>query len=74
MPETTSLTADLPRLDLAYEDVASVAKCCAGFREAFGHLKAAIGKAIVGQQRIVIETLIALFADGHVLLEGVPGL
>jgi MoxR-like ATPase len=74
MPETTSVAADLPRLDLAFDDVASVSKCCTGFRQAFGRLKAGIGKTIVGQQRIVIETLIALFADGHVLLEGVPGL
>jgi MoxR-like ATPase len=68
------VAADLPRLDLAFDDVASVSKCCTGFRQAFGRLKAGIGKTIVGQQRIVIETLIALFADGHVLLEGVPGL
>jgi hypothetical protein len=74
MPETTTVAADLPRLDMAFEDVASVSKCCTGFRQAFGRLQAAIGKTIVGQQQIVIETLIALFADGHVLLEGVPGL
>ncbi len=33
-----------------------------------------IGKVIVGQQDVVEEMLIALFAGGHVLLEGVPGL
>jgi MoxR-like ATPase len=31
-------------------------------------------KVIVGQQDVVREVLIALFAGGHVLLEGVPGL
>src|SRR5947209_4259802 len=31
-------------------------------------------KAIVGQQEVVRDVLIALFAGGHVLLEGVPGL
>jgi MoxR-like ATPase len=31
-------------------------------------------KAIVGQQDVVRQVLIALFAGGHVLLEGVPGL
>jgi len=31
-------------------------------------------KVIVGQQEAVREVLIALFAGGHVLLEGVPGL
>jgi MoxR-like ATPase len=33
-----------------------------------------IGKVIVGQQDVVDGVLICLFAGGHVLLEGVPGL
>ncbi len=33
-----------------------------------------IGKIIVGQQNVVDGVLICLFAGGHVLLEGVPGL
>ena len=33
-----------------------------------------IGKIIVGQQDVVDGVLICLLADGHVLLEGVPGL
>ncbi len=33
-----------------------------------------IGKQIVGQRQVVDELLITLFAGGHVLLEGVPGL
>ncbi len=33
-----------------------------------------IGKALIGQQPVVRETLIALLAGGHVLIEGVPGL
>ncbi len=32
-----------------------------------------IAKAVVGQDRLVDLVLSALFADGHVLLEGVPG-
>jgi len=44
------------------------------FRNAYGALRAEIGKVIVGQSDIVEDTLIALFAGGHVLLEGVPGL
>jgi len=32
------------------------------------------GKVIVGQRRMLERLLIALLADGHVLLEGVPGL
>src|SRR5712671_1545571 len=44
------------------------------FRQAYGDLRAQIGKVIVGHDPIVEGTLIALFAGGHVLLEGVPGL
>ena len=37
-------------------------------------LKKEIAKVIVGQNRMVDRLLIALLADGHILLEGVPGL
>ena len=44
------------------------------FREVYNSLREEIGKVIVGQDAIVDGTLNALFANGHVLLEGVPGL
>ena len=44
------------------------------FRETYDALREEIGKIIVGQAAIVDGTLNALFANGHVLLEGVPGL
>ena len=44
------------------------------FRQAHAALRAELGKIIVGQDAVVEGTLIALFAGGHVLLEGVPGL
>jgi MoxR-like ATPase len=44
------------------------------FRESYAALRAEIGKVIVGHESIVDGTLVALFAGGHVLLEGVPGL
>src|SRR5881409_1072614 len=44
------------------------------FRQSYTNLRAEIGKLIVGHESIVEATLIALFAGGHVLLEGVPGL
>jgi MoxR-like ATPase len=44
------------------------------FRDTYAGLRAEIGKILVGQDDIVESTLIALFAGGHVLLEGVPGL
>ena len=47
-----------------------ISKFCA----TYDALKAEIGKVIVGQKTIIDGTVNALFANGHVLLEGVPGL
>ena len=44
------------------------------FRKDFGRIEAEIGKVIVGQKAVVRGVLTALFAGGHCLLEGVPGL
>ncbi len=44
------------------------------FVRAHATLKAEIAKVIVGHTEIIDGVLTALFADGHVLLEGVPGL
>jgi MoxR-like ATPase len=44
------------------------------FLVSYETLRSEISKVIVGQENIVESTLIALFAGGHVLLEGVPGL
>jgi MoxR-like ATPase len=37
-------------------------------------LRTEIGKAVIGQDQIVERLLVALLANGHVLLEGMPGL
>ena len=37
-------------------------------------LRAEISQALIGQQTVVEQALIALSAAGHVLIEGVPGL
>ena len=42
--------------------------------EAFKRITSELAKAIVGQQQVIEELLIALFARGHCLLVGVPGL
>ena len=42
--------------------------------EAASKVRAEVAKAIVGQERAVEYALVAFLADGHVLLEGVPGL
>jgi MoxR-like ATPase len=45
-----------------------------GFIECVKTLESAVATVILGQEEVVRQTIIALFADGHVLLEGVPGL
>src|SRR5918995_3052048 len=44
------------------------------FQEAFKRLEGEVRKVIVGHDDILRKVLIAFFAGGHVLLEGVPGL
>jgi len=44
------------------------------FRQEFESVREAVGRVIVGQQRVVEATLTALLCGGNVLLEGVPGL
>ncbi len=44
------------------------------FRQSYTALRDEVGKVIVGHESIVDGTLTALLAQGHVLLEGVPGL
>jgi MoxR-like ATPase len=39
-----------------------------------GQLRAELAKTIVGQEEVVEQLLLAIFARGHCLLEGVPGL
>ena len=44
------------------------------FREAFDQLRSEMGKILVGQEEIIRGVLAAFFVEGHVLLEGAPGL
>src|SRR5215813_5922009 len=44
------------------------------FVRSYGQLEREVHKIVVGHDEIVDQVLVALFAGGHVLLEGVPGL
>src|SRR5438552_8956942 len=44
------------------------------FMDVAQRLEKELASIIVGQERVIRELLLALFAGGHVLLEGVPGL
>src|SRR5687768_2881203 len=42
--------------------------------QAYGILQSELSKVIVGQTRVIEEILMAVFARGHCLMQGVPGL
>jgi MoxR-like ATPase len=52
------------------DDLAAVAR----LNRAYQKIQDEVSKAIVGQQQVLEEMLIAMFARGHCLLVGVPGL
>ena len=52
------------------EDLKSLEK----LKGAFAAIRSELAKVIVGQEEVIEQLLIAIFAQGHCLLEGVPGL
>src|SRR6202521_5536173 len=52
---------------------AAEAPSVADFARTFRHVQADIHKVIVGHELAIEQLLSALFAGGHVLIEGVPG-
>ena len=46
----------------------------AAIKQRFDAVRTEVARVLVGQDRLVERLLLALLADGHVLLEGVPGL
>jgi MoxR-like ATPase len=55
---------------LGQDDLQALAK----LKEAAANVRAELGKVIVGQDDVIDQLMIALFCQGHCLLEGVPGL
>jgi MoxR-like ATPase len=51
-------------------DVAAVQRC----EQAYNRIRDELAKVIVGQGEVIEQVLTAVFARGHALLEGVPGL
>jgi len=61
-------------MDASSMSTQQVEQLCAQFAKDFRTVTAEIGKVIVGQHEVVEQVLVTMFADGHALLEGVPGL
>jgi MoxR-like ATPase len=52
------------------DDIAAVQRC----EQAYNRLRDELAKVIIGQNEVIEQVLVAMFARGHALLEGVPGL
>jgi MoxR-like ATPase len=60
----------LPTSSLPQDDVAAIDE----LRKVYGRLNDELKKIVVGQQKVIEQLAISLFARGHALLMGVPGL
>ncbi len=68
MPEPAPTSSEAwPRIE---GDLSAIERLNDGYRR----IRKEMSKAIVGQERVLEELLIAVFAKGHCLLVGVPGL
>lgn len=56
--------------NLSQDDIQAIAK----LKEANQRVRGELSKIIVGQNEVIEQLLIAIFSQGHCLLEGVPGL
>ncbi len=63
-------TASAPPMQLPPDDVAAIDE----LGQTYQAFRAELGKAIVGQDQVIEQLAICLFARGHSLLMGVPGL
>ncbi len=73
LTDAMNLPPPMPELD----HTASAADSAAApdrLHDAFRALRDALGREIVGQRELVDRLLTALLADGHLLVEGAPGL
>jgi len=55
---------------LSQDDIAAVQRC----QQAYQTIRKELAKVIIGQDEVIEQVLVAIFARGHALLEGVPGL
>ncbi|MGD0897633.1 MAG: MoxR family ATPase [Thermoguttaceae bacterium] len=57
-------------LNVSADDLAAVQRC----KAAYEGMRKDLAEVIVGQSDVIEQVLVAIFARGHALLEGVPGL
>ena len=64
------MSQDPIQAQLSQDDQAALAS----LKDAHQKIRSELSKVIVGQDEVIQQLLIAIFAQGHCLLEGVPGL
>jgi len=69
-PDDAEVVPAPPAAEMTDQDVAAVER----LTDAYRTLRQEMGKAIVGQEAVLEELLMCIFARGHAILEGVPGL
>jgi len=70
MADAEIIDEDIKKWPSIEGDLSAIERLNDGYRRILAEMR----KAIVGQQRVLEELLIAIFARGHCLLVGVPGL
>jgi len=60
--------------DAAHQRIAELGEEIKGQSQPFRQLVSEIGRVLVGQERLVHQMLVGLLGNGHLLIEGVPGL
>ncbi len=71
-PSTPENAKTLPEIPPLF--AAPIASHQTPTKQLFDRITSEIGKIYVGQDELVLGTLVALFSSGHVLIESVPGL
>jgi MoxR-like ATPase len=64
------MSTHTPIVTAETDDLAALAR----LRSAYDTMREEIGRVVIGQHKVVEEILIAIFARGHCVLVGVPGL
>jgi MoxR-like ATPase len=66
----TQLEQTTAEQDLNVDEISALEK----LKEAHATIRSELAKVVVGQHAVIEQLLIAIFSQGHCLLEGVPGL
>ncbi len=67
---STASSRDREQLHQRIKDLSQVVQ---QYSDPFNQLMDEVGNVIVGQRKLIHRMLVGLLANGHILIEGVPG-